>query len=280
MQAFSQDSSNVKKDTAVNKKDTNRLFYIKLSGGYNLAALKGNVSGFFNSTMDVYRNMTMSQIDLSLGKGIGIAIKTGWTFHKNISAELGMFYSYGLETQAIRKTDYYSNSIIYTGIDTYTLSARMLYLVPSVAISTSINKFSPYLSAGGMIGWGNIYYNTSWNDPPQGITEWKWRYYKGTATGLQTCIGTAYKLSDHLHALLDISASLVNYAPKRGTLYEYKINGSDSLSTLPVSFKEINFVNKLAFNGNPTPDDQPTQLFIVHYPMSSVNFHLGIKYEF
>jgi hypothetical protein len=222
-----------------------------------------------NLTMDSTTS-TLKQINASLGKGLTVEGAFGYMFTKNIGAELGISYLFGAKVTA--KDTYTDGSTA-----DYTLSAKMFRINPSVVIACGFNKINPYAKFGLIISFGSITYKEDHNE--SGSTEvMETKLNGGMTFGLNAGAGVIFKLSKLLSLFGEIDMVNLSYAPTKGKLTEFTINGTDQLPNLTTSEKEIDFVDRYTSDSkNPRPDSEPRQELKQKFPFGSIGLNIGLR---
>jgi opacity protein-like surface antigen len=248
--------------------------YVNINAGYGLKMSSQNLPDYNmnNLTMDS-TSSKLEQINASLGKGFNVEGAFGYMFTKNIGAELGISYLLGAKVKA--KATYMDGSIA-----DYTLSAQMFRINPSVIIACGFNKINPYAKLGLIIGFGSITYKEDHNE--SGSTEvMETKLNGGMAFGLNAGAGVIFKLTKLLSLFGEINMVNLSWAPTKGKMTEYNLNGTDQLPNLKTSEKEIDFVDHYTIDSkNPRPDSEPRQELKQKFPFGSVGLNIGLKIRF
>lgn len=130
---------------------------------------------------------TQEQVSVSLGKGFNIGGAFGYMFNEHVGAELGLSYLVGGKSEA-NTTERSTN---YNSTTDYTLSSKMIRIIPTLVIATGGEKINPYAKFGVVIGSGSVLYETnSISDGDIYISNLE--LSGGMALGLTSSIGAMY----------------------------------------------------------------------------------------
>jgi outer membrane protein W len=257
---------------------TNNLFaqkvYIDINAGYGLKMSSENLDfmDFYNYTQKT-NGYTEEQVNVSLGKGLFLGGTFGYMFNKNIGAELDLSFLLGGKSKA---KDTYND-----GSKTdYALSSKMLRIIPTLVITPGFEKINPYAKIGLVIGSGSILYEVkSSGDGSNEVMNIK--FNGGIALGLSTGIGATYSLSDKMSIFGELNMVNLSYAPTKGKIKKYTVNGVDQLPSLTTSDKEIEFVKSYTYDsGNPPSDSEPSQELKHKVPFGSFGVNVGWRISF
>jgi hypothetical protein len=255
----------------------NNLFaqgaYVNIDAGYGLNMSSQNLSyiDFYNYT-NLNNSITNEQVNVSLGKGLNLGGAFGYMFNKNIGAELGISYLLGGKSKA--KDTYTSRTTDYT------ISSKMLRIIPSLVIASGIEKINPYMKFGLLIGTGSI--NFEYNDNDNGdIYLEKRKINGGIALGLSSALGVMVNLSDKMSFYGEFNMVNLSYAPTKSVITEATYNGTDELPSMTTRQKEIEFVDSYTVNqSNPPSDSQPNKELKQKAPFGSFGVNIGLRINF
>ncbi len=251
--------------------------YIKFGGGFSFNQGASNVEGITNENYLGNTYYGITQIDFSFGSGLNLGGAVGYTFNKNIGVELGLSHHTSDEWSYKHS---YTNSPTSIDVYTYTISASVLRINPSIflTVGNDVAKFK--IRFGTLLYKGNIYDDYSESSNNQNV------FYKSIsdvnyAFGFNSAIGTEINFDEHFGIYGELELISLSYAPSKGELTYLTVNGKDYLSTLSASQKEINYVDEYTYDQNAA--SQPTQTnyaLKTLYTFGSIGFNFGIKYTF
>jgi len=257
--------------------------YVSFNAGFGAKMSSQNLPDYYNYTQsDNYngennsRVITSEQINASLGKGLNFGLSIGNMFNKNIGAELGVSYLMGGKTKA--KDSYSTNGTVNETTD-YTISAKMLRIVPTLVFTPGMEKINPYAKFGLIVGLGTITEEHSRNIDGDVNFE-KTKYKGGLALGLNTALGVAFDLNEKMSFFGELNMVNLSYAPKKGEVTEATYNGADQLPDMTTSDKKIEFVDKVTTNSsNPQLDSEATKELKTKLPFGSIGLNIGIHFK-
>lgn len=244
--------------------------YVNVHAGYGLKMSSQNLYFFdFTNYTSLNNSSTYEQVNVSLGKGLNVGGAYGYMFNPNLGAEVGVSYLLGGKSNAMD---------IYNGGRTeYTLSSKMLRINPSIVISAGSEKINPYAKIGMLIGAGSIMYEI--NDMDNGdVSMMKWKLNGGLALGLTSGLGAMFNFNEKMSFFGELNMVNLSYAPKKGEIKEYTINGINEVYQLTTNEREIEFVDSYTYTfGNPTPASLPEKELKQKMPFGSVGLNIGVR---
>ncbi len=247
--------------------------FINIDGGYGMSSASQNIAVNFNgSPVD----QTTEMIKGSFGRGVNLGGKIGYMLNPNIGAEIGVSYLLGSTYK-----NSYEKQLVYT--ENVSTSARMLRLTPGLRFSVGDKKLKPYIGLGMVIGVGaKITTKDTYLDQQSNTTtENSWKYSGGVSMGVSAGLGINYSISDRIGVFAEIRAISQSWAAKKGERTNYTVNGTDMLSNLTTSQKEINYGNSYVISSTmPSNSAEPDKQIKNYKAFSSVGFNLGISFSF
>jgi len=244
--------------------------YVSVNAGYGESMSSQNLEfiDFYNYNSSG-NSFTEEQVFVSLGKGVNLGGSFGYMFNKNIGAELGLSYLVGGQSTA--KDDFSG------GTTDYTLSSNMLRIIPSLVISSGMEKVNPYARFGLVLGTGSVKYEVeSREDGDLVLTDLKMN--GGLAVGLHAAIGAIFSLNDKVSLFGEINMINMSYAPTQGEITKASFNGVDQLPMLTTSQKEVEFVDSYTSSfGNPPPESLPSKELKQKLPFGSIGLNVGLR---
>jgi hypothetical protein len=126
----------------------------------------------------------------------------------------------------------------------------------------------------------NVLYNAfSGSASPYTRVKGSWKQTGGTYNGLRTSIGCEIYFIEGLNIFCDFSYQIVNYTPQIAALTALTEDGTDLLSSMTVSEKEIEYVDEYD-NENATTPTSPQKQNKNTYSFNSLILNLGINIPF
>ncbi|MCX6242022.1 MAG: outer membrane beta-barrel protein [Bacteroidetes bacterium] len=249
------------------------LVYMAAAYSQNSFYLSLGVGAGINTarTYDLYQD-GIKVHPVGLGKGFAPVLRAGIFLNDFMAIELGVAYRMGINT----KVDI-SNPAIGSPTGSDKFSGGMLQLVPAVVIQPDfdLGSVSPYARVGVIIGIiPNIkckFDATTGNHNEVGTI----KYTGGVSIGGSAALGCDFDLSDMLALYVEIYYDAMAYAPTKGKMTKYSVDGQDQLSTLNTSQKETKFVKDLT--GFVHDHDSPDQQLKNSYPFNNVGLNVGVK---
>ncbi len=256
-------------------------FYATFHTGYGFGTAPReyiNYTTTYNSNNNIYNSISKS---VSFGEGYYLTCSFGYNINQILSVELALQYS------SSASQDFGSNYYFYSSqysIYSEEVSGHSYLANPSILISTSINDFKPYLKIGPIIGIADLTVNSNNNynnTNSTQITETQTFLNGGVAFGYNAAIGVTYDVAQNIGLMLEINDRSLSYAPTKGELQKYTVDGVDKLPGLQVYDKQIEFKDNITSTSNTQPNyNNPQQQPKVQYPFSSVAISFGVKYSF
>lgn len=283
-----------------------KKWYVSFNGGY---ALKMSPQNLYNEDLDIYfynaiRHYewednssygTYEQISTSLGKGTNFNLSAGYMFNDNFGVDVGFSYLFGGKTNS--KYEYYGRSVHYdiydnpiyydySEISENSISSNMFRINPSLLFTFGSKTISPYAKFGLILGLGSITYELTnideddyYNLNDQNFVKLKMN--GGIALGCNATLGLSYNIGETITIFSELNLISMSYAPKKGKIVEYTVNGKNELHDLTTSEKEFLFVGEFSYSSDDNVSDyEPTKMLNYRYPFSSIGFNLGVKINF
>ncbi|MDI3479931.1 MAG: hypothetical protein PWQ14_1077 [Rikenellaceae bacterium] len=257
-------------------------FYINVGGGYNLGIATQSLLFNYEGTNDIEK---IENVKVSLGKGLNFGLNLGYMFNGNIGIDLQCSYLLGDETSGESKDNFTYFNINYYDYEKESIKSQMFRVNPSIIIASGFDKLDPYAKFGVILGFGSITYNRLYeeyeNNQIQDIKVEKWKYDGGMAFGISSALGLMYHISDLISVYGELDLVGMSYAPKKGVMTEYTINGADQLPELTTDDKEIDFVDDITYDyDNPPSSAEPSKELKFYFPYSSIGLNIGVRFSF
>ena len=244
--------------------------YIIINTGYGLSVSSQNI-GTSTYTNDGSNTTTYNQEDFSFGKGFNFGGAVGYMLNKNIGAELGFSYL------SSDKTTFNSSSV--NGTDVLDLSSGMFRINPTIVIVSGMNGINPYAKFGVIIGSGFINekdkYTTTGNTSMSTL-----KLNGGNAVGVTAGLGVKYKLMGKISLFGELNMVNMSYAPTKGEITAYSLNGTDVLASLKTNQRLTNFLKSYTVTSNePASDTEPGKSLLQKFPFGSFGLNIGVIYN-
>lgn len=265
-------------------------FYAELNAGYGFS-IGSDVIGANYTSSDV---ITMSDwtssgtyeiIRGSHGQGMNFGLDLGYMFNPNIGLSLNTNYLMGktftaTDTDKETYTDP-SGTTTFEANEELTIKAQMLRLMPSLVLALDKDKVKPYAKIGLALGVMNkMDVNSDYSDTNGDSESMVAEVYGGIAIGLNSELGLEYKLSDKLSLIGSVNSINMSYAPTRGMITSYKVNGTEQIDSFTTRDKEVEFVDTDSYNSNEVPNEnEPSQDSKEYHPFSSVGLRVGLRFN-
>lgn len=243
-------------------------FYVSANVGYGFKMSSQNIVGFTNEN-DSPSIDDVTQINLSMGQGFNFCGTAGYMFTKNIGAELGLSYLLGMKTKA----NYENNTTNHIHEGSY--AGGMFKINPTFVVSAGLQKVDPYAKFGFIIGFGSIFHDFNSESPAQ-KSYYKAVYSGGVAFGLNAAAGVLFNLNERFSLFAETSMVNLSYAPTKGKIKEFTINGADQLNSMTTSEKEFVFVKNIDYHESQKSSD-PHKELRQKYPFGSFGINFGVK---
>lgn len=265
-------------------------FYINVGGGYNLGIANQTLLNIANQTLLINYESTdniqkIENVKTSLGKGLNFGLNLGYMFNGNIGIDLQCSYLLGDETSGEYKDNYTYFNTNYYDFGKISLKSQMFRVNPSIIIASGFDKLDPYAKFGVILGFGSITLNYLYeeyeNNQLQDKEVVKWKMDGGMAFGISSALGLMYHISDLISVYGELNLVGMSYAPKKGVMTEYTINGTDQLPGLTTDDKEIDFVDDITYDyDNPPSSAEPMKELKFYFPYSSIGLNIGVRFSF
>ena len=253
---------------------TNCLFasdvYLSLNTGYGFNISSQKI-GTIMYTNDGSNTSIFNQKDFSFGKGFNFGGAVGYMYNKNIGAEMGFSYLNSVKTRF--------NSFYEIGTQIIDFSSGMFRINPSVIIVSGMSGINPYAKFGVIIGSGFIEENDQFtiNTNSSTLTQ---KLNGGFAIGLTASLGVKYKLSGKISVFGELNMVNLSYAPTKGEVITYSIDGTDRLTTLTTSERLTDYLKSyIVSSSQPAADTEPGKSPLQNYPFGSFGLNIGLIYN-
>ena len=253
-------------------------FYVQIHTGYSYKMSPNNLAEEFEmyNISLVSEKQRYEAMYISLGEGFSSGGALGYMFNKYLGAEAALSYHWGKINEALQTTDLRNCK--------YTLSSKMLRVIPSMVLQAEIGKINPYAKVGCVFGTGKAIYAYE-NNYSGSISSGETKYSGGMTFGIYASAGLIFKLNKNLCIFGDINTINMSYSPTKGELTKAIENGVDILPDLSVYNKEVEFVDSFDREPydpeNPEPDyTQPRQELKMKLPYGSIGINAGLRINF
>lgn len=271
--------------------------YLELNSGYSLSTASQNLGSNYSY---IYSNDSFNETEEnvvgSLGKGLNVGFKIGYQFSENFALDIQTDYLFGAAFTN-ESTDQYTDNF---GGDTYSesydfnsnYSAKMLRINPAVVFEVSKNKLSPYARLGVVLGMGQISgsygynYTESYPDFMGGqetytsSMEVDSKVSGGLSIGASAELGLKVAINEKLSFIGGIKMNGMSFAPTRGEITRFTMDGVDITSQLTTSERETEFVNEIDnSSSNQQDENKPSKELKSFYALSGVGLSVGIRFS-
>ncbi len=247
--------------------------YVSVNAGYNVGVSKHNLDYFdFYNYVSSFNSYSEEQVYVSLGKGFNFGTSFGYKFSKHLGAELGVSGLLGGTTEA--------RSSSLGSREAYAMHAQMLRLNPSIVISTGAEVVDVYAKFGVVFGFASVYFDIESNSGAT-VEKQTIEMNGGMGFGFSSGLGALYKLKQNFSVFSELNLMNLSYAPTKGEVTSYTVNGFNTMATLTTDEKKFEFVDSYSVNQLfPPPNTQPTKLLRQSLPFSSLGLNVGVLWAF
>ena len=253
-------------------------FYVSFQTGYSYKMSSANLA----SSFDMYNvssnsgNEKFEAIYISLGQGFQAGGAIGYMFNQYMGVETAISYLWSKTYEANQNTEMKTRQ--------YTLSSKMLRILPSIVMQAGFEKVNPYAKFGCVLGLGQVFHTYDSNildAHTTGETE----YSGGLAFGINASVGLTFKLNDKLSLFGEFNTINMSYSPSKGEFTKASENGEDILPAMRVYNREVEFVDSYEKEpydpNNPELDyNQPRKELKFKLPYGSMGVNAGLKINF
>jgi hypothetical protein len=254
-------------------------FYVGVQGGYSYATNSGQL-GLTNSE-ESDNTIKIEMIKGGLGQGFNTALTLGYSLSDVVAIELGANYVFN----SSEVTDNYSSEFS-SGNSTSVIAAQMIQVAPKVVFNlNSESKFNPYLKVGATLGIGKITSTTESTDISnfgsqtfEFSSEDEFEITGGLAFGFNAGIGGNYAINDRISIFSELNLLSMSYAPTKGEVTKYELDGNDELSNLSTSEKETIFVDEIEYDFNGSQNEnEPAEQLKMYLPFNNISLNVGLR---
>jgi len=256
---------------------------LNLGYGFGMGSMSTNNETYIQGS-SLGHTSTYETVNLSYGKGLNVGGTFGYMFNKNVGAELGLSYLIGGKTT----TTYQETRPNSSETETTDYSSSMIRINPTFVVTAGLDKINPYAKFGMIIGIGSVTYNdedtqtqTIGSTTTSTVTVETIKLNGGLALGVNAGVGLLYGLSDKLSLFGELNMVNMSYAPTKGEVTEYTIDGASHLADLTTKNKEVNFVDSYTYDSTVDhPDATPSTSLKQRMPFGSFGVNFGVKFSF
>jgi len=250
--------------------------YVGLEGSYGLKISPQDNTWFFTNVDQTGSVQTYKKVDFSLGQGFQTGITLGYMFSENIGADLGLAYFGGTACKA-----YYSNTDTLGVTETmdYSFKATMFRINPSLLLSVTAGKISPYMKFGVVLSTGSL------EEVHEGVNngdfiKTEYQYNKGMALGLSAAAGGSFKINDRFSVFGEFRMINMAYSPGKRVTTESSVNGVDLLPSLTTADKIVEYVDSYEYDYNNQPSqNEPSHWLKENYSLNSIGLNIGVRFN-
>ena len=159
----------------------------------------------------------------------------------------------------------------------------MFRIAPGIRLSIGEGKARLYAKIGFAVRvFGKITIQDTRYDIRNNITtEIEWKFSHGLSLGLTAALGGTKKINDKFSVFGELGMVNQSWAPEKGKVTKYEINGIDQIENLYPYQKNIDFSNNYTTtNNNPAAGYSHRQQLKQYFPFSSFGINIGIHLKF
>lgn len=262
-------------------------FYGGVNVGYGFPLGSQQAFGMSNTTSS-FDYFSYEPVFISFAEGIYFGATGGYMFNANVGVDLGLNYLIGNSAQSVYQTSYSEPDNEYRYTQTTIVSGNMLRVTPSLVVRAGTEKLNPYAKLGVVIGFANVEiednsseYENYFGDINQSTSTMTMDLNEGVAIGLSSALGALFTVSDRMSFFAEINMVNMSYAPNKGMVTGYIVDGVDLMGSLTTSEKEVEFVDKITQSGNAPPNEnEPSQVAKANLPFGSYGLNIGVIFSF
>jgi hypothetical protein len=248
---------------------------IRVSAGYGLSLNSDLLMEQVREGIDVYSNFYQNV------KGIYGSLGSGFTLNAAFSRPFvkGSPLSWDLENTFLLGKKYISRSEIYDGSYNPLRTERraMSYqITPSLVYNFTLKNLTPYVCLGPTFGFTKIVTDVSTLTSNLLRIEYSYEYKGGLSVGIKTAIGASMKVSPIANVFGEISFTNMTYAPKKGWLTDYDVEGKSELDEFTTKERTIKLEEEYTLH----PDDEQIIQTRERYSMGAIALNLGVRLTF
>lgn len=253
--------------------------YGGLGIGYGLGVARETDQNINTTFTSGGSNLTsnVETVSYSYGQGLNGGLYMGYMLKKNWGFELGASYLKGskvLITYETHETSLPSNSKTEN-----TSYGSLMRLTPAMRIAFGNGKLGGYAKAGAIISVGGKFiYEHSDKDESPGFTATLYtreEFTGGLGFGACGSLGFTYMFSPKAGIFGELSAYYQDWAPTKGKVLAYDVDGASRLPAMTKREKETEFVDFYT-ETYPYNDNKPAKALKQYYPFSSVGITIGL----
>ncbi|MEO8111486.1 MAG: hypothetical protein ABI594_15685 [Ginsengibacter sp.] len=285
-------------------------FYLTVHGGYAFSLgstfkfYPDNISSISVTALDntpPIKEIKYKEDSKGLGDGARVGVGISYIINDflNVGIDIDYFKSSISKT---RDSTYYSNQVLPNNVDevTYNEQYKISYTTSLLSFSPNITfkaiarpKFFIYNKLGAIVifhpssiqhetlngsyklGWRGFYRDSSIST--QKTYDWGIR---NPAFGFMGGIGAQTKITEKIRAYAEFQFTHIIFKVKNRVLTDFKMDGTEMLSTLSQSEKEIVFAKSYTSNNANANPDNPTVAIYQKFPITFAGLQAGVVYRF
>ena len=275
-----------------------------LTKKYNRWNLQVNAGyGFPCNKTDLFTNSTTSNgvitsdlVTGSYGKGFELGAGINYRVYRKLSAGLNVNYLLGGSYTQMNKSTYFGTDTY----DEYICRARTFRVNPTLQYNFFDDdccdeccddecNISPFIRVGASIGLGTQFREdfTSTNtiNSGQGVvtntTTRSENYSGGIGFGYTGAFGVTYPIGKKMTLFGEWNFNQQVWRPLKSVLTESTYNGQSNLDDLPVSSREVKYVDQIIYDPMINPEvNVPSQQLKRTIPLNSSGFQFGLNFKF
>ena len=207
---------------------------------------------------------------VSYGVGVHAGLGVGFMLSENLGIQVAADYVRGKVDQEIG----------FQGITAISASTDVtqIQLSPMLVISTGVEGFNLYSKTGLLFPVMSSYEKEySGSLPNDGMVLQKESLNLSTKLGLVGAIGFLFSTNEKLSIFLEAEAINLALTPKSNEVTSFEQNGTDKLSELTTTQKNINYVDQVTNTGN---TNEARQALATPISFSSFGVNVGLNIYF
>ena len=105
-------------------------------------------------------------------------------------------------------------------------------------------------------------------------------YKGGISLGFHGAAGVDIMFTDRFGLFAEVAGNFQNYAPKKGIMTKYTVNGVNQLSSIPASQRDIECVDSYTETSGSSGSTQSIKNTKIYLPFSSIGANIGLHIAF
>lgn len=279
----------------------NDNYYPPLSTPFSFTGANQTYIETETNSQETYTN-NYASVNKGFGGGVSFFVSAGYAITRNISAEIGFSYLAGITQQSTNIDNYQSffspddTSYNDKSLASKLTSSPRYRLMPAIKLSVPLNKFTPYVKAGLVVGLGgkltlsNIFteneyqieygrrYNDNIGTANTGLTA-----SGGLSLGYTASAGVEYAIADFLSVYCEINLISENWSPANGDITTYSLS-SGIPGPYALSSSQFTYSGNITTGGRIPTTYTGVVILNSQYPKQTFSFgsygvSIGVKFS-